>query len=273
MRISLILAMIFLSGCGGAALKKAVKELRASNCPTRARAAAYLINNGGAQVLPEVAEVLKEDFPEVRRDAVFCLSHLKDDQAIPHLVAMENDKDRQVRATAVSGLSHFGPRGVSALLELISPGHKEDVRARAALVLGLIGDTAHFETLESLVLKPTAPDEARAGAARGIGCLKDRRSQNLLIQVLDDARNSSAVRCGAAFGLVANFMFTEDRIAIPYLDRIRGNAPYAQLRSCAAMAYSELSEPTNLAGYCKLKVYQFQEKECLFEMPPTLPPD
>lgn len=254
MRRILPVLVILSTACGGARLNAKVQELTDPNIDTRISAARYLINNGGAKLFPRIVEVLNDDFPENRLTAVYCLAHLKDPRAIPHFVKMaDEDKDKLVRQTAVDALGLYGSKGVEALNEILSPGHKADVRARAVEVLGNLGDPGVFEPLLTLAQKETAPDEVRASAAWRLGCLKDRRAEQILSRILDDEGYPSRVRCGAAFGLVGLYMLTEDHsMTLPLMNRLRGGAHSADVRACAARSYFELSEPTNLAGFCKI---------------------
>lgn len=250
MRIAIVAVTVFLSACGGARLKESVQNLRSPDPDRRAVAANYLINNGGLRVLVGIVEVLKDDLPENRAAAVYCLSNLKDPQVIPHLVESEKDVDRDVRAAAVDGLSLFGSKGIDALLDLTSPGHKEDVRSRAAWALGHMGDTRVFEPLVQILNKPTAPETVRAAAARALGCLYDGRAYKPLARAVDDEGCPSSVRCAAAMGLVVVSTFQGDRSAMEMFGRLRSGSTQ-EVRMCMAHAYSELYEPSGLGIYCK----------------------
>ncbi len=248
------MAVVGLTACGGAQIKSSLQDLRNSDPAKRIVAARYLINNGGAKVYPQILEVLKDDFPENRLTAVYCLAHLKDPRSIPHFVTAANeDKDRMVRQTAVDALGLYGSKGAEALREIMSPGHKAGARARAVQVLGNMGDAAAYDLFLELAQKENAPEEVRASAAHGLGCLKDPRAEKELTQIVDNEGYPSLVRCGAAYGLVGLYMTTSDKtVTGPLFDRLRGSATTAEVRSCAAGAYSELYEPTNLAKYCSI---------------------
>lgn len=255
MRRILLVAVVGLTACGGAQLKSSLQDLRNSDPAKRLAAARYLINNGGGKVYPQILEVLKDDFPENRLTAVYCLAHLKDPRSIPYFVSAANeDKDKMVRQTAVDALGLYGPKGMEALREIISPGHKPSSRARAVQILGNMGEAAGaYDLFSELAQKENAPEEVRASAAHRLGCLKDPRAEKVLTQIVDNEGYPSSVRCGAAYGLVGLFMTTSDKsVTSPLFDRLRGGATTAEVRSCAAEAYSELYEPTNLAKYCSI---------------------
>ena len=245
-----ILAALLLTACGASLRKNAITKLRSSSNDERTAAAEFLIDNDGAKALPEIADVLKAEFPEIRHTATWCIARLKDERAIPYLVKMEDDKDQGVRATAVEGLGLFGRRGIQALQDLMSPGHKVDVRSRAAWVLGQTGDTGVFDSLVVMLEKRDAPDEVRAAAARALGCLNDPKPYQPLYSALDDDRNNSTVRCGAAIGLVSHYMFTSNKGSMDLMSRLITSGPTQEIRSCAAWAHAELYEPSNLGIYC-----------------------
>ena len=244
--------VVTVSACGGFFLKKRVQDLRSPDAHKRQRAIDAIVGDGGGnRIIEDIAEVLKDDFPEIRIAAIECLARLKDENTIPHLLNMENDTNKDVRRAMVVGFAYFGQRGIPELNELMSHGHKEDIRAYAAWTLGQIGDSAVFDSLKAVLLNDRAPDIVRAGAARAIGCLKHPEAQNLLLKVVDDESVPSTARCGAADGLVANYGSAHDNPASPTLDRLRGSASEEAARYCAAKAYAELYEPTNLGRYCK----------------------
>ena len=108
--------------------------------------------------------------------------------AIEPLVAALKDKNQEVRALVTSALREIlrktkDPRAPEPLIATLNHEH-DDVRRRAASLLGIIGDPRAVEPLIDAL--SDEDDEVRASAAEALGRIGDSRAVEPLAVALKD---------------------------------------------------------------------------------------
>jgi HEAT repeat protein len=123
---------------------------------------------------------------EVLQAVGFALGHLRDPEAIPHLIRLKNHSDDRVRYGVVHGLlTHEDQRAIDALIEL-SQDVDEDVRNWATFGLGSQIETDTSEIRDALFRRVTDPhDETRGEALVGLAARHDERVLQPLIAELE----------------------------------------------------------------------------------------
>jgi HEAT repeat protein len=122
--------------------------------------------------------------------------------AVPPLVEALRDKDLVVRYYAAEALVAAGAPAVAQVAELMRTGRYIE-QERAARVLGRIGPPA-VDSLIKLVQDRNAPPETRAGAARILGVIGDRRAVDPLLGLLRDERYFVRQQGARALGRIGN---------------------------------------------------------------------
>jgi HEAT repeat protein len=134
---------------------EALRDLLTYSDPEiRGMAVTGLAKIGRREYLPDVARLMKDEDPEVRRRAAAFMGEMAGDMALPFL----KDQDWQVRYTAVAALGEIGHnKALLPLVEVMMGEDDEEIRAWAAWSLGEIGDERAIEPLQQAY--KTAPTE------------------------------------------------------------------------------------------------------------------
>ncbi|HZE89507.1 MAG TPA: VWA domain-containing protein, partial [Verrucomicrobiae bacterium] len=121
------------------------RDLRDGNRQQRARAARELGLSGGPEVVPDLIQALRSDFPEVRAAAAAALGSRREPGALQKVLKLIHDSDADVRAAAFEAAVRYGRAAVPTLTDLA--GHGGPARASALRALGDTGDPAAVEVL------------------------------------------------------------------------------------------------------------------------------
>lgn len=138
------------------------------------------------ELAPTLRELLRSTIVEHRWHAASLLGKAQDASAVDALVQLlEKDPDADVRRKAALALGHIGDRAAYAPLFASLKDDYFGVRAHAAWGLGLLGDSAAFEALVALLDDNYAYTAAMA--ARALGLLGDPRAVPELERRFDKA--------------------------------------------------------------------------------------
>lgn len=194
------------------------RELAAvrSRRPWRRATAAYVLGDmRSATAVPALLAALDDPRRDVRAAAARSLGRLAAVEAVAPLVDALA-ADRVPPAVAGFALVEIGPAAVPALRPLLH-GDDPAIRARAAEVIGLVGDAGDGEALTGLLRDPSA--EVRARCARALGRLGAEDAAAALRLALDDrvafvrtaaAHALGAIRDGDAFERLLRQATTDD---------------------------------------------------------------
>ena len=159
---------------------------------------AFALSKLGTPAIPGIIGSCHDPDANVRLVTVDALRLIgaEADTAIPTLIQLVHDPNAEVRNNAVSALYDMGPKRSSAIPDLIcalhdtdigpQPGSRVEVRATAAMVLGLIGPEAHRAAPELTRLLTDAPAQVRYRAATALSqVLPGTNAVPLLIEALE----------------------------------------------------------------------------------------
>jgi HEAT repeat protein len=184
--------------------------------------------------VPSLIRLLGDKNRETRWTAIDVLSSLHDRRAVEPLIALLNDRDCFVAGCAAFGLRNLAdPRVVPALLGALSSTTTcDDVRKHAAWTLGFIGDPCCIEALLAVVKRRDIPATVRSGALDGLSSCKQRRVIDEMSAILVDADEDRTLRIASARTLSD----LEDRAAAATLACVaRNRADDVLVRFWAAM--------------------------------------
>jgi len=133
-------------------------------------------------VAEHIAALDDEDWG-VREDAAVALGQFSDPRSVQPLIRALRDSDHAVRAAATSSLTALGQPAVLSLGFCLNDPNLQ-VQEAAASILATIADEQVYEPLLSALLNPNWI--VRMSAAKGLTRLKDPRSIDTLILVLQD---------------------------------------------------------------------------------------
>jgi len=123
-----------------------VKLLKSDDARVRRQAAGVLMKMGprAKTAIPSLIEILRDKDRNVRYCAAMVLSSVGDVRAMPALIAALGDEDYRVRFRAAQGLAKIGPpaAGASGALAVALKDKKDSVRWNAAAALAKIGPGA-----------------------------------------------------------------------------------------------------------------------------------
>ena len=134
----------------------------------------------------------------VREDAAVALGQLGDARSVQPLIRALRDSDRAVREAATSSLAALGEPAILSLGFCLQDSNLQ-VQEAAASILATIADPRAFEPLLSALLNPNWI--VRMSAAKGLARIKDLRSIDTLILLLQD--KVQAVRDEAGLAIQA----------------------------------------------------------------------
>lgn len=162
-------------------------------------AAVQALSQAGPGVIPDVLPLLEADPWFLREAALRILAAIPEAPVYEHLAAALQERDRDVRRTAVGLLGkRKDPRALDPLIDALANGYR-DVRAVAARALGDLGERLASRELELALREDEYPD-VRAAAAWALGALGRETSLINLLQALDEDDDES-VRAAAATAL------------------------------------------------------------------------
>ena len=148
------------------ALARASSGLRSRRSVTRASAAELIGYTGRVDLAAELHRLLRDPVPHVRRVAVRALGRIGNPgSAEPIVAALEHDGEIPVSA-AGQALLRMGVGAVAALTVATRSG-RPAVRAMAATLIGLLGDSDEVGDLVPLLTDEAAPVAAAAATALG----------------------------------------------------------------------------------------------------------
>lgn len=214
--------------CDSAADKRvsAIRELRRIGDPSTLDGLSEVLNDenplvrgeaiaafgkiGGEKAVDTVIHALRSD-PDtrVRIAAIGTLSKIKNDRAVTALIEGLQEQDDSIRIAIALRLGQIGnTRAVPELARVLNESQNEKLVRRAAISLGNLG----IEALPHLIHFASHTDSLkRTVAAMGLGRINDDRAVSRLTRLLCD--ENSFVRIAAAEAL----RDTDSTIAVPEL--------------------------------------------------------
>lgn len=167
------------------------------NGPTKSAGLLALGRVGSKKATPLLLKELESDFLKGRENAYLSLKSTQDNSAIPKLVELLENSDREIR---------FYSAGIIATLP--SPKNREMIRsvfarknplslAPSARILGEWKDEKSRKPIEEALLDTASPD--REELARSLGWIGNSESEPVLWKVLEES--SGEARHGAAWAL------------------------------------------------------------------------
>jgi HEAT repeat protein len=181
----------------------------------------------GSPALDALVGALQDPERGKRSTAVLTLANLGNAQAVPGLTTALADSDREIRETATRALVKIKGGAVEHLLATLKSGPKE-LRARAAVVLGYIGDSRAVEALMG-ALADREP-AVRGAAAEALASYKDSRSVDPLLALLRDP--DAQVRFSAVGAL---WRVGDTRANEPLAAALRDKDPSTRKRAAQAL--------------------------------------
>lgn len=213
------------------------------------RDALFQIRNLESAEASRVAIPALRDASEiVRATAAFSVIFLPKEEAAQALLPLLQDKYELVRRESAYALGKVqNPSTVRSLIEILQKDKILEVRNACAIALGEIGDAGAVDALTQILKKTPAEKEEflRRSAARSIGQIAVsvqigekpslietfppfRSAVNILIETLQNGRESQDVKREAAFALGA----IRDESAIPVLEANVNNKDYYLSEIC-----------------------------------------
>ena len=139
-----------------AALQVVLKALRDSKAYIRRLAAEMLARMGGAAAIPALVERLSDSDAEVRAAAIRALADIGADSVLSEIIVGLDDPDDIVRDETLTSLPKLGVASSPELiriLERLLKDHNTGIRAHAAAVLLILGESKPAQELLSKFLK------------------------------------------------------------------------------------------------------------------------
>ena len=133
-------------------------------------------------VAEHIAALDDEDWG-IREDAAAALGQFQDPRSVQPLIRSLRDSDRAVREAAAASLTTLGQPAILSLGFCLNDPNLQ-VQETAASILATIADEQVLEPLLSALLNPNWI--VRMSAAKGLTRIKDPRSVNTLILLLQD---------------------------------------------------------------------------------------
>ena len=175
---------------------------------TPGQEAARALKAIGATVFEPVLRVLPSGGNHARRNAAWVLGALKDERAVPPLVAQLADKVAAVRDHVAWALGAIDDaRAVDALARVVVQDDSADVRKQAAWALGAIRDA---KAVDALVKALRDKDyDVRKQAAWALGAIRDGRAVDPLIAALKDTQSDVRKQVAWALGAIGDARATD----------------------------------------------------------------
>ena len=238
------------------------QQLKSGDRTVRQRAIDKIVADGGAKACDSLAEVLKDNNPDVRKDMAMALGRLADERAAAPLSAALRDPDESVRAAAAKALGRVRSPQVAISLVAALQDTATIVRWSAARSLDEIrwhpaNDSQRamymvaqgkFEMAASLGAEAIDPIflalrngayQERHSAVLALSQIPDARVQKALVAALNDKEDQ--VRSAAVEGLRKLGDPTTAPSVIAMLQD-----PFKNVRATAAEALGQLKNPQAL---------------------------
>jgi HEAT repeat protein len=204
-----------------------------------------------------VIDMLKDDNPDIRREAAFILSKFPNNvEIVKPLMKLLDDDDTRVRYAALAGINNVNDSAITdddlrrQILDINirimkdNPQYRNagSIKSTAINYLTINRDERAFETLIEF-LKDSDCGLA-ASSAQALWKKGDKRAVEPLINALKSRRECNGVRDRASGALVYNF---KDSRAIPaMLEIVKDDDADISLRSSIAFNFGELGDPSVL---------------------------
>lgn len=170
----------------------------------------------GGQDLSWLAGQVKNGNTEAKRDALFRLRDLRNQEASRAATAALNDRDEIVRATAAGSVVFLPPLEAAGALVPLLRDKSPFVRKEAAYALGTVGEASATPAL--IALLSDADIEVRAAAVSALGAIGDVAALEPLSALLrrPPTEESEFVRRSAArsIGQIAEFVITGRHVVV-----------------------------------------------------------
>jgi HEAT repeat protein len=219
---------------------EAMAALRARRRSARRSAAELLALAGSDAAVPALTTSLADRNPIVRGTCARALAEIGDEDGVAAILdVVERDAVTAPGAAAATVLT-LGARRPSAVGELLGPDVEPKLRAVAAAVAGELRLAEHMPLLRTCL--GAAEDEVAARAARGLGLIGDADAVPQLVELLGEEDRTPFVRTAAATALGA----IGDAAAVPALERELQSHHWG-LRASAADALTLLGDSGSAA--------------------------
>ncbi len=192
-----------------------------------------------SELLPALLSALDDPYYLVRDAAVLAVAKAGDKSVLPAICKRLGDENRDVQESAVIALGILGEKdAVPVLLHILnedSEGKKTlnkteirpELRAFAAISLGLIGDESSIQPLMALTTGKDARHDVAVAATMALGLMKAQPALTHLISLLGNAQIDEFVRSYAATSLGK----IGDRSSVPALLEALGDKSTHVMRS------------------------------------------
>jgi HEAT repeat protein len=174
------------------------RALRDSSPEVRQAAAEAVLRSENPALFDKVASALNSPNPDLRDASLWIMIQKKDDRVFAAIRRKLESPYPDIREEALSDLEAFGDsRVIPIVAGLLDKDPDADVKAKAARILGDLGDKSAVEALIRALQSPET--EVVVNAASALGKLKETRAVGPLTLLQKDARPE--VRDAAAAAL------------------------------------------------------------------------
>jgi serine/threonine-protein kinase len=158
---------------------------------------------GGGAVDP--MQLLKDESPAIRVDAVRTLKFSHDSRALAALVGALRDSNLKVKSEAVQAVVHLGEQAAGPVIQLLNDSVDEgdNLSARfAAKALGLIGD----RSISGVLIELLRSDDkfVACDAALALGRLKESKAVAPLLAMLEEPNGNARFAAAEALGEICD---------------------------------------------------------------------
>lgn len=176
--------------------------------------------------IPSVLEILKDENPQKRKEAVLELGRIADKKSAKNLLGLLNDPDNGVRTAVIQALGWM--RSEEAVPELLKLCQDKEprIRRRAAQSLGITGDIRAYDTLVKLLDDPD--HYTRENAVYSLGWLRDKRAKPLLMAHYEKAGQKEYRGMKESAAVICALSDIGERDSLPFLKQIQGNCQALQ---------------------------------------------
>jgi HEAT repeat protein len=182
---------------GAPMVDRLIEQVQDTDVATRRAAVIALGHIGDVRAVPALVTVIEQDDRDLLGLAAGALARLGDARAFEPLVGLLGDDDLAVRHAAIGALNSIGYAGMAARIGALLDAPDAHVRESAVKIAGYFGYT---ECAEALLARCHDPDEAvRAAALEHAAYLDDDRVLPLLVEALD--RDTPRARAAAVQAL------------------------------------------------------------------------
>ncbi len=156
---------------------RAIKLVRAGladeNSYVRNRAIEVTSTTGRSELMQIVCGLLRDDEVAVRYAAALAVGDMSYSGGIIAVTRGLRDKSVSVQMAAAYALIKLGKNKYSGILRKSAVSSVQDVRAKAVVLLGRLGDKTHLELLHKVMRDKTSSDIVKIQAAEAIANLGD----------------------------------------------------------------------------------------------------